>query len=189
VLVVVVLGVKELLNLLDGEMDNDPVLSGAVVHVLGVDAILLEPLMNKIVSLRSRRNQLIDLISAEVLTVTRVVRVGDLGQLARIVRKKPGIAQPTFIEMTVKLLEATLLQTNLKLDRLSSMGTLCPGPFLGHEVCLLDGVRRARHRRGERVAESENGRSQYSGFDLHSESGNERSWRQEQKHARSLSRR
>ena len=77
-LVVVVLGVEELLDFLNGKMDDNPVLGRAIVHVLDVDAVLLEPLMNKVVSLRSRRDQLIDLLGAEVLTVARVVRVGHL---------------------------------------------------------------------------------------------------------------
>ena len=77
VLVVVVLGVNELLNLLNGQVDNDPILGSAVAQVLELNAVLLEPVVHKVVRLRCRPNKLIDFLGAQVLTVASMVRVGD----------------------------------------------------------------------------------------------------------------
>jgi hypothetical protein len=84
VLVVVVLGVEQALDHLNWKMYDDPVLGGAVAKVIGVDTSLAEPLVDQVVCLRARLDELIDLVGAEVVTIASMVRVGDLEVSAHV---------------------------------------------------------------------------------------------------------
>jgi hypothetical protein len=58
-------------------MDNDPILGRAVAYIVGIDTAFAEPLVNQIMGFRARRNEFVDLIGAQMLTVALVVWVGD----------------------------------------------------------------------------------------------------------------
>ena len=85
-LVVVVFGVEQTLNHLNGQMDDDPVLGRAVAQVAGVDSALGEPLVHQVVGLRAGCNEFINLVGAQMLTVACMVRIGDYTSLAQMSR-------------------------------------------------------------------------------------------------------
>jgi hypothetical protein len=169
VLVGVVLGVEKALDHLNGKMDNDPILGRAVAHIVGVDTAFAEPLVHQVVSLGARRNKLVNLIGAQMLTVALVVWVGDYAMSATQRYSNFSCSKHAFTKMAVKLLKSTLLETNLQLDSLATMCPLELGPLPRRKMGLLDNIRASSlDRRSQRITRGDSSQHN-SREDLHNE--------------------
>jgi hypothetical protein len=105
--------VEKLFDCLDRKGYVDPIFGRAESYRVPFNALVGQPAPDEIQSLISRSDELIDFIFGQMLPIAMVVRVRNY-RACQSCTKVEGRWQLAFVQVTLELFEAALLQSNLQ---------------------------------------------------------------------------